>query len=489
MHFSSIRVVKGLALTAVAGALVACGGGGGGSSSGGPGAYKVSLRADKTELPTNIMGVGPGIGVNSPYTTTLYVSAKRENTGDLIPGGEGVFTCNVVGGLDSAVLYKLDGTDEEDDDGNPKPSRSVVLGANAGAASFHLHATNTPGTATVRCTVDDNGTQREASINVTVGRATGKPSQVVVNAADPAYLFMQGIGQTTQILLQAQVLDDAGAAVPNPASGVNNLYARIVPTAGTADDEAKLRGTGGDNTWVKVRSVSGQAAFTLVSGASTGSVLVEVLSDRADNNVDNGITEVVSNIVAVPVVASVGMQALAIQSAGALPDATEGNSYAALVQASGGVPPYVWSLVPGSSLPAGLSLSPNGIIYGTPSVDGPYSFALQVRDSATLQQTAQAVFTISIAAAPDPAPAPLQIATSSLPSGTVGSSYVTFVTATGGSGGAITWGATGLPAGLSIASATGVISGTPTIAGVYSVVLTATQGTTVVNRTVTLTIS
>jgi hypothetical protein len=146
-------------------------------------------------------------------------------------------------------------------------------------------------------------------------------------------------------------------------------------------------------------------------------------------------------------------------------------------------------LVPGSSLPAGLSLSPNGIIYGTPSVDGPYSFALQVRDSATLQQTAQAVFTISITAAPDPAPAPLQIATSSLPSGNVGSSYVTFVTATGGSGGAITWGATGLPAGLNIASATGVISGTPTSAGVYSVVLTATQGTTVVNRTVTLTIS
>jgi hypothetical protein len=476
VHFSSIRVVKGLALAGVAGALVACGGGGGGSSSGGPGAYVVTLTAAKTELPTNIMGVQPGIGVNSPYTTTMYVSAKRANSGDPIPGGDDVFACNVVGGLDSAVLYKLDGTDEEDDDGNPIASRSLVLGANAGAASFHLHATNTPGTATVRCAVDDNGTQRDTTINIAVGLSTGKPSQVVVNAAAPEYVFVQGIGQTTQILLQAQILDDAGAIVPNPAAGVNNLYARIVPTVGTADDDAKLRGTGADNTWVKARSVSGQASFTLVSGATTGSVLIEVLSDRADNDVDNGVSQVVSNIVSVPVVAAVGMEALAIQEAGALPAATEGKSYAAIVQASGGVPPYVWSLVPGTSLPAGLSLSSDGVIYGTPSVDGPFSFALRVRDSATLQQTAQAVYTISIGAAPDPEPAALQIATSSLPNGTVGDPYAAILVATGGSG-TYSWSADNLPPGLAI-SAAGVITGTPTLAGTYPVAFTVNGGGT-----------
>ncbi len=46
-----------------------------------------------------------------------------------------------------------------------------------------------------------------------------------------------------------------------------------------------------------------------------------------------------------------------------------------------------------------------------------------------------------------------------------------------GSGQTLSYGATGLPAGLSISSATGLISGTPTAAGTSSVTVTATDGT------------
>jgi uncharacterized protein (TIGR03437 family) len=66
---------------------------------------------------------------------------------------------------------------------------------------------------------------------------------------------------------------------------------------------------------------------------------------------------------------------------------------------------------------------------------------------------------------------------SSLPAGQVGAAYAaTAVTAIGGSG-SYTWSATGLPAGLGIGAATGIISGTPTAnsGSPYAVQVTATD--------------
>src|SRR5207249_24946 len=53
-----------------------------------------------------------------------------------------------------------------------------------------------------------------------------------------------------------------------------------------------------------------------------------------------------------------------------------------MLQAAGGVPPYKWTLAPGSGpLPDGLSLSSSGVISGTPTTNGTFSFALRVTDS------------------------------------------------------------------------------------------------------------
>jgi hypothetical protein len=65
----------------------------------------------------------------------------------------------------------------------------------------------------------------------------------------------------------------------------------------------------------------------------------------------------------------------------ALPAATTGRAYRARVHAQGGTTPYSW-LVGSGSLPPGLHLEKStGVISGTPTKTGRYSFTVKVTDS------------------------------------------------------------------------------------------------------------
>jgi hypothetical protein len=154
-------------------------------------------------------------------------------------------------------------------------------------------------------------------------------------------------------------------------------------------------------------------------------------------------------------------------AAGALAAATQGTGYSQQLQATGGPgPTYAWSIASGA-LPAGLALSAGGLISGTPSGTGTSTFTARVENGAA---TAQASFSITVNPAPPP-PVTVTVTTSSLPSGAVNQPYSATLNATGG-GGSYTWAATNLPPGLQISTG-GVISGTPTTAGSYTVNVTA----------------
>ena len=150
-----------------------------------------------------------------------------------------------------------------------------------------------------------------------------------------------------------------------------------------------------------------------------------------------------------------------------LPQGVVGSAYTGTLAATGGTSPYTWSITTGQ-LPAGLSLAAStGIISGTPTASGSYSFGVTVVDSEASPQSASTTVTLSVVAAQTAsAPTALSIGTSSLPSGTIGSAYSTSLIASGGTA-PYTWSfvSGNIPAGLSLNTSTGLLSGTPTTTG------------------------
>lgn len=158
-----------------------------------------------------------------------------------------------------------------------------------------------------------------------------------------------------------------------------------------------------------------------------------------------------------------------------LPGGTVATAYSQTLSASGGAAPYTFAVTAGA-LPAGLGLTPAGVLSGTPTAGGSFVFTVTATDSSAAPgpYTGSRSYTLTIAAATVTLPA------TSLPDGTLGSSYSAAIApATGGTAPyayAVTAGA--LPNGLTLAPATGTISGTPTALGTFNFAVTATDSST-----------
>jgi hypothetical protein len=134
-----------------------------------------------------------------------------------------------------------------------------------------------------------------------------------------------------------------------------------------------------------------------------------------------------------------------------LPGGTVGQPYNQTLQATGGFGALTWSLS-GGSLPAMLSLSPGGVISGTPTNAKTSDFTARVRD--TLNQSDTQSLSIAISAA-------LTITTNSLPDAKEDDSYNRLLQLSGGVA-PFTWSVTPpLPNGLTLNPDTGRITGTP----------------------------
>lgn len=170
---------------------------------------------------------------------------------------------------------------------------------------------------------------------------------------------------------------------------------------------------------------------------------------------------------------SLGVRALLrLAGPGILADFPSSQSYTEQLSATGGSPPYHFSLLSGSPLPAGLVLHDSGLVDGTSS-GAASAFRVQVTDSATPAQSDTLTLQLTPSSCSVGVPC---LRTRSVPDGRVGQFYsYTFQSSASTSSATWTVDAGGSPPpGLSLDSASGVLSGTPTTAGssTFSVTLT-----------------
>ena len=141
-------------------------------------------------------------------------------------------------------------------------------------------------------------------------------------------------------------------------------------------------------------------------------------------------------------------------------------SYSDQLTVTGGTSPFTWSVSAGS-LPPGVTLNAStGLLSGTPTTAGTYSFTVKVTDSSSQSNTEAVTLTVI------PGPS---LSFPSPPSGWTNTVYRDTLTESGGTG-PFTWSVSSgsLPAGISL-SAAGNLTGTPTATGTSSFTVKVTD--------------
>jgi uncharacterized protein (TIGR03437 family) len=290
----------------------------------------------------------------------------------------------------------------------------------------------------------------------TAGQISGTPTIAGPSTFTISVKDFDGVSSSQQFTLvisppQSPLIITTTSPLPNAQLGVQ--YVQMLAVTGAP----------GPYTWSVVSGVLPSGlTLSLVGGLLSGTPTVLGTWNFTIQVVGGGVAMANGPPTASQVFSlTIKPAALVVTSSPILAPSTAGLGYARTLQAAGGVPPYTWTIVSGTP-PIGVTLSAAGLLGGTPTTAGLYTFAVQVVDS--LATTFPV--TTSIQALINP---PLIIQTTSpLPAGTVGAAYSLQGAGFGGTPPVSAWTLGTLPPGLTFGANGLLLSGTPTTAGNYS---------------------
>jgi len=375
-----------------------------------PGSYPITITATDTVL----TGTGAPFSIAQNYTidvpapTIVVNPATLPNTTAGLPYSQSLTATGGAGPYTFAVT-----------------AGTLPTGLSLSSGGALSGTTTASGTFNFTVTATDNFGQtgsRAYSIVVAVPTITLTPATLPAGTAGTAY---------------SQTLTISGGIAPYTVNLTGTLPAGITFNNGTRTFSGTPTQSGTFNISVTVTDSTGGTAATVTNNYTL--------------------------TIAVPTLALNPL-------AGALPGGVGGSAYSQTFTASNGIAPYTYAVVAGA-LPAGLTFNTStGVLSGTPTVAGNFTFSIRATDSTTgTAATVTNAYTLAISAPT------ITINPPTLPAGVFAVPYNHVLNAIGGTAPytfAISAGA--LPAGVTL-STSGTISGAPTVTGTFNFTVRATD--------------
>jgi autotransporter-associated beta strand protein len=410
--------------------------------------------------------------VGTPFSFTITATGSPTSyTAAPLPAGL-TLAGNVISGTPSAVATTAVVLGATNAFGTDNATLTVTVAA-AGVApnitNSPLTAAGTIGTA-FSFTITATGTPTSYS-------ASPLPAGLVMNTTTGTISGTPTTAGTTAVVLGATNAfgtDNATLTVTVSAAGVAPVITNSPLTAaGTIGTpfSFSITATGSPTSYNATPLPAGlarNATTGVISGTPTaaGTTAVGLSATNSSGTGSATLSVTVSAAGIAPVITNSPLTAAG----------TVGTPFSFAIIATGS--PTSYSAAP---LPAGLVRNATtGVISGTPTAAGTTTVVLGATNGVGTGNASLVVTVVAAGVAPSITNSPLT------KSGTVGSAFSFTITATGTP---TSYAASPLPAGLSIAASTGVISGTPTAAGSTAVTLGATNASGTGNATLTVTIA
>ena len=358
-------------------------------------------------------------------------------------------------------------------------STGVITGTPTASStsSVAINATNAGGTGTKTLTITINPPAPVISSNGSASGTTGVAFSYTITASNtPTSYSATGLPSGLSINTSTGVISGTPTvsgtsnvtinAINASGTGTKTLTITINPPAPVISSNSTATGTTGTVFSYTITASNTPASYSatglpagLSINTSTGAISGIPTATGTFNVTINAINTGGTGSKNLAITINNPIPSVPVVSGNSTANGTTGSAFSYTITASN--TPISYSA---TGLPSGLSVNTTtGLISGTPTINGIFDVTINATNAGG---TGSKALTVTIN------PPPPIVSGSSTASGTTGIAFNYAITA---SNTPTSYGATGLPSGLSINSSTGVITGTPVISGSFSVTINATN--------------